>query len=84
MAGVVELRNYLQNIIGLGADAQGLERANAIIEEGISSMDDFADFDKDDMITLCTSVRKPGGTIPDPANPGRTISRTITGTQKEQ
>ena len=74
MAGIVELRNYLQNIIGLGADAQGLERANAIIDEGISSMDDFADFDKEDMVTLCTSVRKPGGTIPDPANATRTIA----------
>ena len=73
MAGIVEVRNYLQNIIGLGADAQGLARANAIIDQGLTSMDDFADFDKEDMITLCASVRKPGGTIQDPTDATRQI-----------
>ena len=73
-AAVPIIRQYLRTIIGLGADPLGLERADAIIDEGIASMEDLAEFDKDDIVTLCTSVRKPGGLITDPNN----ILRQIT------
>ena len=72
-AATAEVRNYLRNQIGLGTDAQGQLRADAIIAEGIGSMSELAEFGKDDITTLCTSVRKPGGTIVDPADATRTI-----------
>ena len=72
-AAAVNLRSYLRNVIGLGNDAEGLERVNAIIDEGINSAEDLVDmFDDDGIKALCSNVRKPGGTIPDPtfAGPG--------------
>ena len=68
-AALAELRNYLRGTIGLGADAAGLARANAIIDEGLESMNDLAEFDQASMKTLCSSVRKPGGTVTDPNDP---------------
>ena len=55
-------RTYLKREIGLSTD----EQANAVMAEGISDLGSFALFSKDDIKTLCSSVRKPGGTIPDP------------------
>ena len=73
-AALAELRTYLRTTIGLGMDAAGLGRANAIIDEGLETMTDLAEFDQDTMKTLCSSVRKPGGTITDPNDPNRVIS----------
>ena len=46
----------------------------------MENIDDLAEFDEEDVKTLCASVRKPGGTIEDPndatrqiANPGHSI-----------
>ena len=72
-AAIVNLRAYLRNVIGLGNDAEGLERADAIIDEGVNSAEDLVDmYDEDGIKTLCSNVRKPGGTIADPtyAGPG--------------
>ena len=55
-------RTYLKHEIGLSTD----EQANAVMAEGISDLGSFALFSKDDIKTLYISVRKPGGTIPDP------------------
>ena len=61
------IRTYLRDPIGLGMDAQGTEKANAIITEGMSNIEDLVDLYEDDGIkTLCHNVRKPAGTIPDP------------------
>ena len=71
MAATVSLRAYLRNVIGLGNDAEGLERADAIIDEGINDAEDLADLhDNDGIKVLCANVRKPGGTIPDPTHVG--------------
>ena len=73
MANIVVTRNYLQNVIGLTDAAQ----ANAVIDEGITNLEDLADFEEDDIKTLCSSVRRPGGMIllgGNPvANPGHNI-----------
>ena len=70
-AAAVNLRAYLRNVIGLGNDADGLERADAIIDEGINSAEDLVDmFDDDGIKSLCANVRKPGGTIQDPEHVG--------------
>ena len=64
---LASLRTYLRGQIGLGTDARGLERANAIINEGLNSIDELVDLADDDGIkTLCQNVRKPSGTIPQP------------------
>ena len=55
-------RTYLRREIGLATD----EQANAVMAEGINDIEAFALFSKDDIKTLCSSVRKPGGTIPNP------------------
>ena len=67
MDHIIIMRQYLRNVIGLATDDQ----ANAIISEGIVSLEDFATFQPADIKTLCSSVRKPGGTIkvPNLANP---------------
>ena len=44
--------------------------------EGISTVDDLADFDKDSLQQLADNLRRPGGRVPDPnpnAAPGATI-----------
>ena len=70
-AAVVSLREYLRNIIGLSGDAVGLDHANAIIDEGINSAEDLADlYDNEGIKLLCANMRKPGGTMPDPAHAG--------------
>lgn len=55
-------RTYLKCEIGLVTDDQ----ANTVTAEGIADLKSFALFSKDDINTLCSSVRKLGGTIPDP------------------
>ena len=44
--------------------------------EGIYSVPDLADFDKDSLQQLADNLRKPGGTIPDP-NPNAAEGATI-------
>ena len=41
--------------------------------EGIASVDDLADFDKDSLQQLADNLRHPGGCVPDPNNAGVTI-----------
>ena len=69
------MRVYLRDVIGVadtvGANANA--RRIAIQDEGLTVIDDFLEFDDEGIKTLCSSVRKPGGNIPDPANPGQFI-----------
>ena len=67
MVTVAATRTYLRTVIGLGNDPQGLERANAIMAEGLDNLADIFELAEDDGIKiLCASVRKPAGTIPQP------------------
>ena len=75
-AATNEMRNYLRTTIGI-ADSTGNDpnaRREAIRDEGLQVIEDFAEFHDDDGIkTLCASVRKPGGTVVDPNNPNNSI-----------
>ena len=73
MATVAAIRTYLKDVIGLGDNATGTARANAVIDQGMDDLAKIANFDEDNIQRLCSSVRKPGGTIPDPDNAGRTL-----------
>ena len=53
-------RQYLQTVIGLTI------QADTVRNEGLDDMDSFIEFDEAGIKTLCNSVRKPGGRIPDP------------------
>ena len=67
MAAVNTIRTYLRDVIGLGNDTMGLTRANAIIDEGLDDIVDLHELHLGKGIsTLCTNVRKPSGTIPQP------------------
>ena len=66
-----ECRNYLMQVIGLAT----AEQANAVRDEGLATLDDFTSFDDDDIKILCSSVRKPGGLIPDPNAPAPAVGR---------
>ena len=55
------IRTYLKDVISLGNDQLGTDRANAIIGEGLDNFDALVDFNKDDIKYLCYTVRKPGG-----------------------
>ena len=48
MADIPTLRTYLREVIGLGRNAEGLERANAIINEGLESIRDIVDLSDED------------------------------------
>ncbi len=74
MAAEAAIRTYLKEIIGLGMDQLGTNRANAIIAEGLNSFDTLVDFNKDDIKSLCSTVRKPGGTVVDPNDNTRTVN----------
>ena len=62
------VRTYLRNVIGFGATNDiGLERANAVIAEGLESISDLVDLSHEDGVkTLCSNVRKPAGLVPQP------------------
>lgn len=66
-----ECRNNLIQVIGLSTVAQ----ADAVRDAGLVTLDDFISFDDDDIKILCTSVRKPGGLIPDPNAPTPVVGR---------
>ena len=74
-AAQAEMRNFLADVIGI-ADSPGTNihaRRDAVRNEGLEVMADLIEFDDEDVKTLCASVRKPGGTIPDPAGARRQI-----------
>ena len=81
-AAQAEMRNFLADVIGI-ADSPGPSihaRRDAVRSEGLEVITDLIEFDDEDVKTLCASVRKPGGTIPDPSgarrqvqNPGHSI-----------
>ena len=67
MAAVQATRAYLRVVIGLGANAEGTLRANAIIAEGLDNLDELYELADDDGVkTLCANVRKPAGTVAQP------------------
>ena len=47
-----------------------------LAQEGIESVDDLQDFDKDSLQQVADNLRRPGGRIPDP-NPGAAEGATI-------
>ena len=63
MADAASFRTYLRDVIGIPDPRQ---RREAVQEQGLSVISDFLEFDKDAIEVLCSSVRKPGGTIPNP------------------
>ena len=82
MADTASFRTYLRDVIGV---TDPRERREAVQNEGLETISDFLEFDKDGIETLCSSVRKPGGTIANPnanvagapatiPNPGYSIS----------
>jgi hypothetical protein len=73
MAEANAIRAYLRNVIGMGNDALGTERATAVMAEGLDDMQSFLNFEKEDIKALCSTIRKPGGTIPDPQDQARNI-----------
>ena len=56
-------------------DQMGIPRPTRlqIREEGIRTVEDLEDFDDNFLKQLATNLKKPGGRIADPANPGQTI-----------
>ena len=68
MTDIAALRTYLKDPIGLGLNATGTDRANAVIAEGIHSIDNLIDLYEDDGIkTLWQNVKKQAGNIPNPS-----------------
>ena len=67
------MRTYLRDAIGLG---DPVARRQVVQDEGLNLITDFTEFDKEDIETLYSSVRKPGGTIPNPnaAAPGAPVT----------
>ena len=47
-------RGYLNNSIGFGSAAN----ANRVIAEGLDSFETLAEYDKDDVASLCRAIRK--------------------------
>ena len=70
------MRTFLRDVIGI-SDVEGMDpaaRRMAIQEEGLETLEDLLEFDKEGIKSLCASVRKPGGRIEDPTNAGQLIS----------
>ena len=67
MTAEAATRTFLRDVIGLGNNEEGTQKANAIIAEGLDDLADLYKLAKDEGVkTLCTNVRKPLGTVPDP------------------
>ena len=74
-AAAREMRAYLRDVIGISDSPVGDVDAirDAVRNEGLDSITDLAEFEVDDIKVVCSSVRKPGGTVDDPVNPGLRI-----------
>jgi len=73
MTGIITpraMRNFLTSQLNVADDNQ----ADLCIDEGFDSFSAFAVFLDMDVHYLCTSLRKPGGTIQDTGNANKTIS----------
>ena len=67
MATEAATRTFLKDVIGLGNNDDGTRKANAIIAEGLDDLADLYELSEDEGIKrLCSNVRKPSGSIPDP------------------
>ena len=57
------------------ADQMGIPHATVqqLQNEGITAVDDLAEFDKDSLQQLADNLRRPGGRVPDPNDPNATI-----------
>ena len=57
------------------ADQMGIPHETRVQmeEEGIVTVEDLAEFDKDGLQRVADNLRRPGGRIPDPDNAGQTI-----------
>ena len=64
MAETNSLRVYLREQMKFRTE----DKANAVMAEGLDAYNAFLDFTKDDIKTLCNSIRKPGGMIPGVGN----------------
>ena len=60
------------------ADQMGIPNATVVQmqTEGITTVNDLADFDKDSLQQLADNLRRPGGRVPDP-NPNAAAGATI-------
>ena len=65
-AALIELRTFLRQVIGLGKDPEELEISHAGIDEGVDIINELAEVYDDGIKKLCSNVRKPVGSIPDP------------------
>ena len=63
MAQQGAMRTYLRDAISI---RDPVARRQAIQDEGLNVITNFTEFLKEDIETLCSSVQKPGGTIPNP------------------
>ena len=69
MSQIVATHSYLKDVIGLGANHEGTDRANTITAEGIDDPANLVKLAEDDCVkTLCQNVRKIAGTE---RHPGR-------------
>ena len=67
MAAAAATRTYLRSVIGLGNNHEGLERAEAIMVEGLDILTDIYELAEGEGIkTLWSNVRKPAVTAPQP------------------
>jgi hypothetical protein len=62
-----ELNDYLQDTLLIDDD----DARRALKAQGLVGLRDFIGLTKDDIKNICTNVRKPGGTIPNPNAGGR-------------
>ena len=70
MAERLIVRNYFTNSFGLVDPLR-----DAIVDgQGYNSWDSFLDIKVDDVDGICANIRKPGGTIPNPAVAGALIA----------
>ena len=67
MAQIVATCYYLKDVIGLGSNQVGTDRANIIIAEGLNNPENFAELSEDYGVKIFfPNVRKPAGTEPYP------------------
>ena len=55
------MKTYLQAVVNVSAATSRL-----INDKGMDDFDELDDFSEDDMRTLCTNIRRPGGSITNP------------------
>ena len=73
MAAAPVMNAYLRNVLEIDASLANSPLRRAIVTQGINNFDTLRNKHEDRLGTIFSTIRRPGGQVPNPAHPGQFI-----------